>query len=144
MTKANKTGLTAAKAGGTASAAKRAARKAKHEAFLAFVERRVAEVRGREPDPVEVSLIDGLGALYAQVLKHSELSGGVNRKVSALHVSAVVTGLKTTLRELGVLGSATPDDPNEPPGPNATPEERAAWSRRYVAGLMAEGKGPTQ
>jgi hypothetical protein len=104
-------GLKAAKRGGKASAARRMEQTIKLETFRAELNQRVGS-----RDPIKVSLIDACCGLYLLILRRCTMTRGVNPKINPLALSAAVTGLKTTMRELGVLGSTPRDDRDEPPG----------------------------
>jgi hypothetical protein len=125
-------GLTAAKSGGKASAARREEQATKLERFRAELVERVGN-----PDPVQQALIDSCCALYLVVLRRCSMTRGVNPKINPLALSAAVTGLRSVLRQLNMTPSTEPTDPNTPPGLGASEEERRAWSQRYVESLVA-------
>jgi hypothetical protein len=100
--------LADAKMGGKSSAARRAEQAAKVDAFRLHLEGLT-----NAPDPVRDALIASACALYGQILKQSRFSGGVNRRVNTLHISAAVTGLRGLLKELGAMGAEMLEEPSE-------------------------------
>ena len=137
-------GLTAARKGGAASATLRKEQAEKLDRFRAEVVRRVLLLRDGVLDPIDEFKVDALCGLYLVVIRRCRMSGGVNQKVNPLALSAAITGARGLLRDLQVTSDEESTDPNAPPGPHATPEERRAWSKRYVESVFADEGGPKQ
>jgi hypothetical protein len=134
MTKPSKTDrLSAAKAGGRASAAKRREAVARLGRFRAALLARL----GDDAEPARAALVDAACSLYAAILRHAYMSAGVQRKVNLLGLSAATTSFRAVLRDLGVTNTA---DLTDAPGPSATAEERRQWARKYVQQAIGESE----
>ena len=103
--------LATARAGGKKSAALRREQAETLDAFRVDLLQRLGN-----PDPVQRALVESACALYAVILKRSRLSAAPNHRVNPLALSAATTGLRTALKELGLLRTTELDDANTPPG----------------------------
>jgi len=103
--------LASARAGGKKSAALRREQAETLEAFRSDLLQRLGN-----PDPIQRAIVESACALYAAILRRSRLSAAPSQRVNPLALSAATTGLRTALKELGLLRSTEPDDLNTPPG----------------------------
>lgn len=125
--------LAGAKNGGRASAARRREQRAKLDRFSATITARVAARRERAPDPIEQSLIDSATALYRIIIPRTTVALFSNRKVNALPLTAAVSGLRSILHELGVLGASQPQSDAVPDPSGELTDIIADITRRKAA-----------
>jgi hypothetical protein len=112
------------------------------------IEKAVAKFRdglntqlGPNATPAQTALAASAVALHAGVLlvdnRLLAARGRANRIADLLELlPTLCSALERTLRALGANGGASPDDA---PPPGASLEQRQAWSKRYVASVLAEG-----
>lgn len=97
-----------------------------------------AELIAAGGDPLAAStwsLLDSAVSAHIEIRKTTErFVRGTAHSKAMLRLQFARSELRRALRALGLIrdsGDADADNPNEPP-PNATDEERRAWSQNYV------------
>jgi hypothetical protein len=110
-------------------------------AYRLALEAELVATGGNPASASATALLDSAVSAHLEIAKTTQrfIHGSAHNK-AMLRLQFARSELRRALRALGLIrdsGDADADDPNAPP-PNATDEEKRAWSQRYVESVTTQ------